>query len=88
MYAGISFGLLFGSVIAAMLANLHYNDKINRELIDYKNINNDLIIADLNKKYLNILNSNVKKLHFLSISYGLLLAFIVFTFLCLLIIIL
>lgn len=88
MYACVSFGLLFGSVIVAMLANLQYNDKVNRELIDYENINNDLIIDDLNKKYLNILNSNVKKNHCLSTSYGLLLAFIVFTFLCELIIIL
>ena len=87
-YACVSFGLLFCSVIVAMLANLQYNDRINRELIDYENINNDLIIDDLNKKYLNILNSNVKKNHYLLTSYGLLLAFTAFTFLCELIIIL
>ena len=77
IYASVSFGLLFGSVIAAMWATLHYNDKISRELIDYKNINNDLIIDDLNKKYSNACNSNVKKIKFLSIAYGLLLAFII-----------
>lgn len=87
-YVCVSFWLLFSSVIVAMLVNLQYNDKISRKLIDYKNINNNLIMDDLNKKYLNILNSNVKKNYFLLISYGLLLAFIVFTFLCALIIIL
>lgn len=71
-----------------MWATLHCNDKISRELIDYKNINNDLIIDDLNKQYSNTCNSNVKKINFLSIAYGLLLVFIVFTFLCALIIIL
>ena len=88
MYASVSFGLLFSSVIFTMLANLQYNDKFNREIIDYKNINNDLIIEDLNKKYLNILNSNVKKFSFLLTSYGLLLAFIVFTLICEIVIIL
>lgn len=87
-YACVSFWLLFSSVIVAMLVNLQYNDKISRKLIDYKNINNNLIMDDLNKKYLNILNSNVKKNHCLLTSYGLLLAFIAFTFLCALIIIL
>lgn len=67
-YACVSFWLLFSSVIVAMLVNLQYNDKISRKLIDYKNINNNLIMDDLNKKYLNILNSNVKKKKSLSFN--------------------
>lgn len=82
MYACVSFALLFSSVLLSILANSQFNDKINRDLISCKEISNDLIIDDLNKKYLNILSNNIKKYKSLSIAYGMLLAFMFFTFVC------